>query len=127
MQCNLQQFFFNSPFSSSLQANSFCCQRITGGGIREASTINLSFSDGNTTITFTFYKGDEVKKNVTNDTYAMFLDEDIGLNDNGGYKCDARNNHSSGVKTSNILNVTVIGKSVSFFFLSNVIFRVLKQ
>ncbi|NWI83666.1 PECA1 protein, partial [Dryoscopus gambensis] len=63
---------------------------------------------GTPPITFTFYKGDEVKKNVTNDTYAVFLDEDIGLNDKGGYKCDARNNHSSGVKTSNILNVTVI-------------------
>ncbi|XP_056361741.1 platelet endothelial cell adhesion molecule isoform X7 [Oenanthe melanoleuca] len=63
---------------------------------------------GTPPITFTFYKGDEIKKNVTNDTYATFLDEDIGLNDNGGYKCDARNNHSSGVKTSNILNVTVI-------------------
>ncbi|XP_018774450.1 platelet endothelial cell adhesion molecule isoform X4 [Serinus canaria] len=63
---------------------------------------------GTPPITFTFYKGDEIKKNVTNDTYATFLDEDIGLSDNGGYKCDARNNHSSGVKTSNILNVTVI-------------------
>ncbi|NWI43706.1 PECA1 protein, partial [Picathartes gymnocephalus] len=63
---------------------------------------------GTPPITFTFYKGDKIKKNVTNDTYAMFLDEDIGQNDNGGYKCDARNNHSSGVKTSNILNVTVI-------------------
>ncbi|RLV99207.1 hypothetical protein DV515_00009849 [Chloebia gouldiae] len=63
---------------------------------------------GTPPITFTFYKGNEIKKNVTNDTYATFLDEDIGLNDNGGYKCDARNNHSSGVKTSNILNVTVI-------------------
>ncbi|NXN81513.1 PECA1 protein, partial [Bombycilla garrulus] len=63
---------------------------------------------GTPPITFTFYKGDEIKKNVTNDTYATFLDEDIGLNDNGGYKCGARNNHSSGVKTSNILNVTVI-------------------
>ncbi|NWV43072.1 PECA1 protein, partial [Grantiella picta] len=63
---------------------------------------------GTPPITFTFYKGGEVKKNVTNDTYAMFLDENIGLNDSGGYKCDARNNHSSGVKTSNILNVTVI-------------------
>nr|XP_030143311.3 platelet endothelial cell adhesion molecule isoform X3 [Taeniopygia guttata] len=63
---------------------------------------------GTPPITFTFYKGNEMRKNVTNDTYATFLDEDIGLNDNGGYKCDARNNHSSGVKTSNILNVTVI-------------------
>ncbi|NXC81548.1 PECA1 protein, partial [Cercotrichas coryphoeus] len=63
---------------------------------------------GTPPITFTFYKGNEIKKNVTNDTYATFLDEDIGLNDKGGYKCDARNNHSSGVKTSNILNVTVI-------------------
>ncbi|XP_053816453.1 platelet endothelial cell adhesion molecule isoform X8 [Vidua chalybeata] len=63
---------------------------------------------GTPPITFTFYKGGEMRKNVTNDTYAMFLDEDIGLNDNGGYKCDARNNHSSGAKTSNILNVTVI-------------------
>lgn len=67
---------------------------------------------GTPPITFTFYKGDEIKKSVTNDTYATFLDEDIGLNDDGGYKCDARNNHSSGVKTSNILNVTVIGKSL---------------
>ncbi|NWU22189.1 PECA1 protein, partial [Dyaphorophyia castanea] len=63
---------------------------------------------GTPPITFTFYKGDEVKKDVTNDTYAVFLYENIGLNDSGGYKCDARNNHSSGVKTSNILNVTVI-------------------
>ncbi|KAM7035764.1 platelet endothelial cell adhesion molecule isoform 5-T5 [Acridotheres tristis] len=63
---------------------------------------------GTPPITFTFYKGNEIKKNVTNNTYAVFLDEDIGLNDNGAYKCDARNNHSSGVKTSNILNVTVI-------------------
>ncbi|OWK58259.1 Platelet endothelial cell adhesion molecule [Lonchura striata] len=63
---------------------------------------------GTPPITFTFYKGNEMRKNVTNDTYATFLDEDIGLNDNGVYKCDARNNHSSGVKTSNILNVTVI-------------------
>ncbi|NWV14396.1 PECA1 protein, partial [Ptilonorhynchus violaceus] len=63
---------------------------------------------GTPPITFTFYKGDVAKKNVTNDTYAMFLDENIGLDDKKGYKCDARNNHSSGVKTSNILNVTVI-------------------
>ncbi|XP_032932850.1 platelet endothelial cell adhesion molecule isoform X4 [Catharus ustulatus] len=63
---------------------------------------------GTPPITFTFYKGDEIMKNVTNDTYATFLDEDTGLNDNGGYKCDARNNHSSGVKTSNIVNITVI-------------------
>ncbi|NXM68292.1 PECA1 protein, partial [Serilophus lunatus] len=57
---------------------------------------------------FTFYKGDEVKKTVINDTYATFLDENIRLNDKRGYKCDARNNHSSGMKTSDILNVTVI-------------------
>ncbi|NXE87594.1 PECA1 protein, partial [Menura novaehollandiae] len=63
---------------------------------------------GTPPITFTFYKGNEVKKRVTNDTYAVFLDENIRLNDKRGYKCDARNNHSSGVKTSNVLNVTVI-------------------
>ncbi|NXK95933.1 PECA1 protein, partial [Formicarius rufipectus] len=58
--------------------------------------------------TFTFYKGNEVKKIVTNDTYAMFLDENISLNDKGGYKCDAKNNHSSGMRASDVLNVTVI-------------------
>ncbi|NXA04505.1 PECA1 protein, partial [Sapayoa aenigma] len=58
--------------------------------------------------TFTFYKGNEAKKTVINDTYATFLDENIRLNDKRGYKCDARNNHSSGMKTSDILNVTVI-------------------
>ncbi|XP_049667587.1 platelet endothelial cell adhesion molecule isoform X6 [Accipiter gentilis] len=64
---------------------------------------------GTPPITFTFYKGNnEVKKVVINDTYAMFLDENIRPNDKRGYKCDARNNHSSGMKTSNILNVTVI-------------------
>jgi len=67
---------------------------------------------GTPPIIFTFYKGNEVKKTVINDTYATFLDEDITLNDKSGYKCDARNNHSSGIKTSNILNITVIGKSV---------------
>ncbi|KAM6118718.1 platelet endothelial cell adhesion molecule [Phoenicopterus ruber ruber] len=63
---------------------------------------------GTPPITFTFYKGNEVKKTVINDTYATFLDENIRQNDKRGYKCDARNNHSSGVKTSNILNITVI-------------------
>ncbi|KFZ67449.1 Platelet endothelial cell adhesion molecule, partial [Podiceps cristatus] len=63
---------------------------------------------GTPPITFTFYKGNEVKKIVINDTYATFLDENIRQNDKRGYKCDARNNHSSGAKTSNILNVTVI-------------------
>ncbi|XP_009321957.1 PREDICTED: platelet endothelial cell adhesion molecule isoform X3 [Pygoscelis adeliae] len=63
---------------------------------------------GTPPITFTFYKGNEVKKRVTNDTYATFLDENIRQNDKRGYKCDARNNHSSGMKTSNILNITVI-------------------
>uniref|UniRef100_A0A8B9NFK3 Platelet endothelial cell adhesion molecule n=1 Tax=Accipiter nisus TaxID=211598 RepID=A0A8B9NFK3_9AVES len=64
---------------------------------------------GTPPITFTFYKGNnEVKKVVINDTYATFLDENIRPNDKRGYKCDARNNHSSGMKTSNILNVTVI-------------------
>ncbi|XP_009677255.1 platelet endothelial cell adhesion molecule isoform X4 [Struthio camelus] len=63
---------------------------------------------GTPPITFTFYKGNEVKKTVVNDTYATFWDEDIGQNDKGGYKCDARNNHSSGMKTSNVLNITVI-------------------
>ncbi|NXN93994.1 PECA1 protein, partial [Rhinopomastus cyanomelas] len=63
---------------------------------------------GTPPITFTFYKGNDVKKIVTNDTYATFLDENIRLNDKGGYKCAARNNHSSGVKTSNVLNITVI-------------------
>ncbi|XP_059684223.1 platelet endothelial cell adhesion molecule isoform X2 [Gavia stellata] len=63
---------------------------------------------GTPPITFTFYKGNEVKKIVINDTYATFLDENIRQNDKRGYKCDARNNHSSGIKTSNILNITVI-------------------
>ncbi|XP_074463711.1 platelet endothelial cell adhesion molecule isoform X3 [Larus michahellis] len=63
---------------------------------------------GTPPITFTFYKGNEVKKTVINDTYATFLDENIRQNDKRGYKCDAKNNHSSGVKTSNILNITVI-------------------
>ncbi|NXN75191.1 PECA1 protein, partial [Himantopus himantopus] len=63
---------------------------------------------GTPPITFTFYKGNEVKKIVINDTYATFLDENIRQNDKRGYKCDARNNHSSGVKTSNVLNITVI-------------------
>ncbi|NWR70002.1 PECA1 protein, partial [Centropus unirufus] len=63
---------------------------------------------GTPPITFTFYKGNEVKKTVMNDTYATFLDENIRQNDSRAYKCDARNNHSSGMKTSNILNITVI-------------------
>ncbi|XP_051490462.1 platelet endothelial cell adhesion molecule isoform X2 [Apus apus] len=63
---------------------------------------------GTPPITFTFYKGSEVKKVVVNDTYAMFLDENIRKNDQRGYKCGARNNHSSGMKTSSILNITVI-------------------
>ncbi|NXL59880.1 PECA1 protein, partial [Chordeiles acutipennis] len=63
---------------------------------------------GTPPITFTFYKGNEVKKIVINDTYATFLDENIRQNDKRGYKCDARNNHTSGMKTSNILNITVI-------------------
>ncbi|NWQ98618.1 PECA1 protein, partial [Burhinus bistriatus] len=63
---------------------------------------------GTPPITFTFYKGNEVKNIVINDTYATFLDENIRENDKRGYKCDARNNHSSGVKTSNVLNITVI-------------------
>ncbi|XP_050175387.1 platelet endothelial cell adhesion molecule isoform X3 [Myiozetetes cayanensis] len=58
--------------------------------------------------TFRFYKGNEVEKTVINDTYATFLDENIRLDDGRGYRCDARNNHSSGVKSSDILNVTVI-------------------
>ncbi|KFP13645.1 Platelet endothelial cell adhesion molecule, partial [Egretta garzetta] len=67
---------------------------------------------GTPPITFTFYKGKAVKKIVTNDTYAMFLDENVKQNDQRGYKCDAGNNHSSGVKTSNILNITVIDGEV---------------
>ncbi|KAM9222316.1 platelet endothelial cell adhesion molecule isoform 1-T1 [Leptosomus discolor] len=63
---------------------------------------------GTPPITFTFYKGNKVKKTVTNNTYAMFLDENIGQDDERGYKCVARNNHSSGTGTSNILNITVI-------------------
>uniref|UniRef100_A0A8C8EDT2 Platelet endothelial cell adhesion molecule n=1 Tax=Otus sunia TaxID=257818 RepID=A0A8C8EDT2_9STRI len=63
---------------------------------------------GTPPITFRFHKGNEVKTIVTNDTYATFLDENIRQNDKKGYKCDARNNHSSGMKTSNILNITVI-------------------
>ncbi|NXD10110.1 PECA1 protein, partial [Nothocercus nigrocapillus] len=63
---------------------------------------------GTPPITFTFYKGNEVKKIVVNDTYATFLDENITRNDRGGYKCDAKNHHSSAMKTSNILNITVI-------------------
>uniref|UniRef100_A0A8C6Z024 Platelet endothelial cell adhesion molecule n=1 Tax=Nothoprocta perdicaria TaxID=30464 RepID=A0A8C6Z024_NOTPE len=68
---------------------------------------------GTPPITFTFYKGGEVKKIVVNNTYATFLDENIRQNDIGGYKCDARNHHSSGMKTSNVLNITVIGKNAS--------------
>ncbi|NXT89512.1 PECA1 protein, partial [Anhinga rufa] len=63
---------------------------------------------GTPPIVFTFYKGNEVKKTVINDTYATFMDENIGQNDKRGYKCDARNNHSTGRKASNILNITVI-------------------
>ncbi|NXE17841.1 PECA1 protein, partial [Ardeotis kori] len=63
---------------------------------------------GTPPITFTFHKGNETKKIVTNDTYAMFLDANIRPNDKKEYKCDATNNHSSGRKTSNILNITVI-------------------
>ncbi|KFO87604.1 Platelet endothelial cell adhesion molecule, partial [Buceros rhinoceros silvestris] len=63
---------------------------------------------GTPPITFTFYKGNDTKKIVTNDTYATFLDENIRQNDKRPYKCSARNNHSSGMKTSNILNITVI-------------------
>ncbi|KAM6049657.1 platelet endothelial cell adhesion molecule isoform 4-T4 [Theristicus caerulescens] len=63
---------------------------------------------GTPPITFRFYKGNEIKKTVINDTYATFLDKNITQNDKRGYKCDARNNHSSGMKTSNILNITVI-------------------
>ncbi|KAM6050939.1 platelet endothelial cell adhesion molecule isoform 2-T2 [Chlamydotis macqueenii] len=63
---------------------------------------------GTPPITFTFHKGNETKKIVTNDTYATFLDANIRPNDKREYKCDAMNNHSSGRKTSNILNITVI-------------------
>ncbi|XP_054249665.1 platelet endothelial cell adhesion molecule isoform X2 [Indicator indicator] len=63
---------------------------------------------GTPPITFTFYKGNEVKEIVINDTYATFLDENIRQDDKRGYKCETKNNHSSGMKTSNILNVTVI-------------------
>lgn len=67
---------------------------------------------GTPPITFTFYKGNDTKKIVTNDTYATFLDENIRQNDKRPYKCGAKNNHSSGIKTSNILNITVIGKFI---------------
>lgn len=67
---------------------------------------------GTPPITFTFYKGNDTKKIVTNDTYATFLDENIRQNDKRPYKCGAKNNHSSGMKTSNILNITVIGKFI---------------
>ncbi|XP_042720954.1 platelet endothelial cell adhesion molecule isoform X4 [Lagopus leucura] len=64
---------------------------------------------GTPPITFTFYKGNKAKKEiVTNNTCALFLDEDIKQNDKGQYKCGARNHHSSGMKTSKILNITVI-------------------
>ncbi|XP_021270428.1 platelet endothelial cell adhesion molecule isoform X3 [Numida meleagris] len=64
---------------------------------------------GTPPITFTFYKGNKVEKEiVTNNTCAVFLDEDIRQNDKEQYKCGARNNHSSGMKTSKILNITVI-------------------
>ncbi|NXE11347.1 PECA1 protein, partial [Lophotis ruficrista] len=63
---------------------------------------------GTPPITFTFHKGNETKKIVTNDTHATFLDANITPNDKREYKCDAMNNHSSGRKTSNILNITVI-------------------
>uniref|UniRef100_A0A8C9G6K2 Platelet endothelial cell adhesion molecule n=1 Tax=Pavo cristatus TaxID=9049 RepID=A0A8C9G6K2_PAVCR len=77
---------------------------------------------GTPPITFTFYKENKAKKEiVTNNTCAVFLDEDIKQNDKGQYKCGAKNHHSSGMKTSKILNITVIGKSVQFF-LTNAIF-----
>ncbi|XP_064006639.1 platelet endothelial cell adhesion molecule isoform X3 [Pogoniulus pusillus] len=63
---------------------------------------------GTPPITFTFYKGNKVKEIVVNDTYATFWDENVRQDDKRGYKCEAKNNHSSGTKTSNILNVTVI-------------------
>ncbi|NXU59530.1 PECA1 protein, partial [Turnix velox] len=63
---------------------------------------------GTPPITFTFYKGNEVKTTVINDTYATFLDKNITQYDRRAYRCDAKNNHSSGVKTSSILNITVI-------------------
>ncbi|XP_065591527.1 platelet endothelial cell adhesion molecule isoform X6 [Cyrtonyx montezumae] len=64
---------------------------------------------GTPPITFTFYKGNKAKKEiVTNNTCTVFLDEDIRQNDKGQYKCGARNNHSSGMKTSKALNITVI-------------------
>ncbi|NXR14886.1 PECA1 protein, partial [Semnornis frantzii] len=63
---------------------------------------------GTPPITFTFYKGNDVEEIVINDTYATFWDGNITRDDKRGYKCEAKNNHSSSTKTSNILNVTVI-------------------
>lgn len=64
---------------------------------------------GTPPITFTFYKGNKNKKKiVTNNTCAAFLDKDIRQNDKGQYKCGAKNHHSSGMKTSKVLNITVI-------------------
>ncbi|NXJ07459.1 PECA1 protein, partial [Odontophorus gujanensis] len=64
---------------------------------------------GTPPITFTFYKGNKAKKEtVTNDTCTVFFDGDIRQNDKGQYRCGARNNHSSGMKTSKALNITVI-------------------
>ncbi|NXF90341.1 PECA1 protein, partial [Eubucco bourcierii] len=65
-------------------------------------------SMGTPPITFTFYKGNDVEEIVINDTYATFWDGNITRDDKRGYKCEAKNNHSSGTKTSNLLNVTVI-------------------
>uniref|UniRef100_A0A8D0EXV1 Platelet and endothelial cell adhesion molecule 1 n=1 Tax=Strix occidentalis caurina TaxID=311401 RepID=A0A8D0EXV1_STROC len=63
---------------------------------------------GTPPITFRFHKGNEVKTIVTNNTYATFLDENIRQNDKKGYKCDARNNHSSGMKTKLFLIVLIL-------------------
>uniref|UniRef100_A0A8C0E9I6 Platelet endothelial cell adhesion molecule n=1 Tax=Bubo bubo TaxID=30461 RepID=A0A8C0E9I6_BUBBB len=104
---------------------SFICKAEVKGIVKESKPSHIFYylcswkplrlicrsAMGTPPITFRFHKGNEVKTIVTNDTYATFLDENIRQNDKKGYKCDARNNHSSGMKTSNILNITVIGNA----------------
>uniref|UniRef100_A0A8C9LGP2 Platelet endothelial cell adhesion molecule n=1 Tax=Pavo cristatus TaxID=9049 RepID=A0A8C9LGP2_PAVCR len=123
MQCNWQYFFSFLPVLAPVSM-----PRISAfSGLPEVvlgRPLNLTccLMMGTPPITFTFYKENKAKKEiVTNNTCAVFLDEDIKQNDKGQYKCGAKNHHSSGMKTSKILNITVIGKSVQFF-LTNAIF-----
>lgn len=123
MQCNWQYFFSFLPILAPVAMPSIS----VFSGLPEVvlgRPLNLTccLMMGTPPITFTFYKGNKNKKKiVTNNTCAAFLDKDIRQNDKGQYKCGAKNHHSSGMKTSKVLNITVIGKSVQFF-LSNAIF-----